>query len=184
MPRKFFRRYIPDHESVRNSEHLRWFRPLLKHPNLWHLNRDSVAGGVAVGLLGGMIPGPVQILTASILAVVFRVNLPVAIAATLLTNPLTWPFLIVAAYGIGSLITGESAGAVREFQFDWMHGDWSELLPRLWHWFAGLGETFLIGNVILAVLLAAIGYGLVQVAWRWHVLAYLKRRRQRKVNGG
>lgn len=179
MPRKFLRKYIPHHETVRDSEHLRWARPLLKHPNLWHLNRHSVAGGLAVGLLGGMIPGPVQILTATLLAILFHVNLPVAIAATLLTNPLTWPFLIVAAYAIGSLITGQENGTVIEFRFDWLNGDWSQLLPQLWHWFMGLGETFLIGNLILAVLLAAVGYGVVQLGWRLHVRAYLKRRRQR-----
>lgn len=179
MPRKFLRKYIPHHETVRSSKHLRWFQPLLKHPNLWHLNRHSVAGGLAVGLLGGMIPGPVQILTATLLAILFHVNLPVAIAATLLTNPLTWPFLIVAAYGIGSLITGEKASDIKEFQFDWVNGDWSRLLPELWQWFLGLGETFLIGNLILAVLLAALGYGLAQLGWRLHVLSYIKRRKQR-----
>ena len=106
MPRKYFRKYLPDHETIREHRHLRWFRPLLKHPNLWHLNRHSVAGGVAVGMFGGLIPGPVQMLTAAVLAIVFRVNLPVAVFATLYTNPITWGPLILAAYAIGSWVTG------------------------------------------------------------------------------
>lgn len=179
MPRKYFRKYLPDHTAMREHRHLRWARPLLKHPNLWHLNRHSVAGGVAVGMIGGLIPGPVQMLTAAILAMVFRVNLPVAVATTLLTNPFTWPFIFVAAYGIGRLVIGGNAPPMAEFNFDWQTQSWAEFPPAFWHWLLGLGETFLIGNAILAVCLAALGYFAVQLAWRLYLLAYLKRRHAR-----
>lgn len=180
MPRKFFRKYLPDHETVRGHRHLRLFAPLLRHPNLWHLNRHSVAGGVAVGLFGALIPGPLQMLTAAILAILLRVNLPVALATTLLSNPLTWPVIVVAAYAIGAFITGERMNEVRPFEFDWLHGDWGQLLPMMLDWFMGMGETFLIGLLILAVLLAALGYGAVQLGWRLYLLAYVRRRRRRK----
>ncbi len=180
MPRKLFRKYLPDHETVRNHRHLRRFAPWLRHPNLWHLNRHSVAGGVAAGLFGGLIPGPLQMLTATILAIVFRVNLPVAVATTLLSNPLTWPMIIVAAYTIGSLFTGEKPTEVQPFEFDWLAGDWGALLPQLWQWFLGMGETFLLGLAILALGLAALGYALVQLFWRLYLLAYLRRRARRR----
>lgn len=179
MPRKHFRKYLPDHQSVRDHRHLRHFGPLLKHPNLWHLNRHSVAGGVAAGMLAGLIPGPVQMLAGAILAIVFRVNLPVAMVTTWYTNPITWGPLIVAAYAIGSLVTGEPMGRVTEFEFDWNSGDWHLFLPELYHWFAGLGETYLIGSLILGAVLAALGYGAVQLAWRLYLLAYLKKRQRR-----
>ncbi|MCS6785483.1 MAG: DUF2062 domain-containing protein [Thiobacillaceae bacterium] len=180
MPRKHFRKYLPDHETVRNHRHLRHFRPLLRHPNLWHLNRHSVAGGVAAGLFGGMIPAPIQILTAALLAIVFRVNLPVAVATTLLTNPLTWPFIIVGAMWIGTLVTGEQATALQPFQFDWFTGDFGRLLPELWGWLMGMGKPFALGLLILAALAAAAGYLLVQFAWRLYIFAYLRRRRARR----
>lgn len=179
MPRKFFRKYLPDHTAMREHRHLRWARPLLKHPNLWHLNRHTVAGGVAAGMIGGLIPGPVQMLTAAILAILFRVNLPVAVATTLLTNPFTWPFIFVIAYEIGRQVTGGEAGGMAAFHFDWQNQPWSEFLPQFWHWLLGLGQTFLIGNVILAVVLAILGYFAVQLGWRLYLLAYLRRRRQR-----
>jgi uncharacterized protein (DUF2062 family) len=179
MPRKHFRKFLPDHETVRNHRHLRRFAPLLKHPNLWHLNRHSVAGGVAAGMFGGIIPGPLQMLTAAILAIVFRVNLPVAVATTLLSNPFTWPAIIVVAYGIGAFLTGEEPGEVQPFAFDWLGGDWGQLLPQLWQWFMGVGESFLLGLAILALSLAAAGYGAVQLGWRLYILAYLRRRRAR-----
>ena len=66
MPRKFFKKYLPDHESVRKHRHIARFGGFLRHPNLWHLNRHSVAGGVAVGMFSGLIPGPLQMLGAAI----------------------------------------------------------------------------------------------------------------------
>lgn len=179
MPRKHFRKYLPDHETVRNHKHLRRFAPLLEHPNLWHLNRRSVAGGVAAGMFGGLIPGPFQMLTAAILAIVFRVNLPVAVATTLLSNPFTWPAIMVAAYGIGALITGDAPTDLKPFRFDWVAGDWGQLLPQLWEWFIGMGESFLLGLPILALILAAAGYAAVQLGWRLYILIYLSRRRSR-----
>lgn len=179
MPRKHFRKYLPKHEDIHEHRHLKWFRPLLRHPNLWHLNRHSVAGGVAAGLFAGLIPGPVQMLSGAILAIVFRVNLPVAMVATWYTNPFTWGPLILTAYWIGSLFTGETMAQAIPPDFDWQGGNWHEYLPQLWLWFKGLGTTYVIGSVLLGLILAAIGYAAVQLAWRLYLLAYLKRRRKR-----
>lgn len=180
MPRKYFRKYLPDHATVREHRFLRPFQSLLKHPNLWHLNRHSVAGGLAAGLFGGLAPGPVQMAIAAILAILFRVNLPVAVIATLYTNPLTWPPLILAAYGIGSWVTGGNGHGYQEFEFDWGTQPWTEFPAIFGEWLLGLGETFLIGDLILACLLAVLGYIAVQVGWRLHILAYLRRRKRRK----
>jgi uncharacterized protein (DUF2062 family) len=180
MPRKYFRKYLPDHETIREHKHLRWFRPLLKHPNLWHLNRHSVAGGVAAGMFGGLIPGPVQMLAAAILAIIFRVNLPVAVVTTLYTNPITWGPLILAAYAIGSWVTGGKATPAAHLEFDWQGGHWLDFLPAFWNWLLGLGETYLIGSLILASTLAVLGYSAVQLAWRLYLLAYLRRRKARR----
>ena len=75
MPRKFFRKYLPSHESVRQNKYFSRYGRFLQHPNLWHLNRDSVAGGFGIGLFAGLVPGPLQMLTAALLAVPLHVNL-------------------------------------------------------------------------------------------------------------
>ena len=99
MPRKLFRKYLPSAESVRGNRWVAMFGTLLHHPNLWHLNRDSVAGAVAIGLFSGLVPGPLQMLTALILAIPLRRNLPVALLMTLYTNPFTIVPLYLLAYG-------------------------------------------------------------------------------------
>src|SRR5258707_15172025 len=106
MPRNFFRKYLPSRESVRQNRFVARFGSLLRHPNLWHVNRRSVSGGVAAGMFAGLVPGsnPGQFAVAAMLAVAFRVNLPVAVAVTLYTNPLTIGPIYVITYWIGTLL--------------------------------------------------------------------------------
>src|SRR6266581_9763739 len=183
MPRKFFQKYLPSHESIGQNRHIARFGTLLQHPNLWHLNRHSVAGGVAIGMFSGLVPGPFQMLTAAILAVPLRVNLPVALATTLYTNPLTIGPLYVIAYWIGTLVVpGDSAPFSHPPGFDWSNlGAW---LHACLEWTLSLGKPLAVGLVVLAVGLAIAGYVLVQLAWRVHVVLAWRRRRRRRRTGG
>jgi uncharacterized protein len=183
MPRKFFRKYLPSHESVRGNRHIARFGGLLQHPNLWHLNRHSVAGGVAVGMFSGLVPGPFQMFTAALLAVPLRVNLPVALATTLYTNPFTIGPLYVLAYLIGRLIVGRESTLLApppEIQ-------WSQLgasLDAFLGWVLSMGPPLAVGLLALALGLAALGYACVQIGWRAYVIrAWRKRRQLRSADG-
>ena len=179
MPRKFFRKYLPDHETIRQHRHIARFGALLQHPNLWHLNRRSVAGGVAVGLFSGLVPGPFQMLTAALLAIPLRVNLPVALATTLYTNPFTIGPLYVAAWYIGRLIVGGDGVALTPApDMDWAHlGAW---LHAFIDWTLALGKPLAVGLVALALGLALAGYIFVHLAWRIHVIAAWRRRKAKR----
>ena len=162
-----------------NHRLIRLFGPVLHDPNLWNLHRRSVAGDVAVGLFTGLFPGPVQMLSAAIGAIVFRVNLPVAVFTTFYTNPFTFVPLYYVAYKIGAFLTGQNnnmpdlrAELKAEGILDWF--------PALFHWVVSLGKPLLIGVPILAGVLAVIGYFLVRGLWRLHVVLQWRRRARRR----
>ncbi|MDD5058234.1 MAG: DUF2062 domain-containing protein [Sideroxydans sp.] len=174
--RKFFKHRLPNRESIRQ---IRWLQPVhhwLVHPNLWHLHRRSVAGGVAVGLFCGLIPGPLQMISAALLAVLFRVNLPVAMFTTLYTNPFTIVPLYVLAYEIGALVIGNGTAHIAPAFPDWQ---WSDGYAPMLNWLLQLGEPLLVGLPLLALGLALIGYVVVRLAWR-AVVVWKWRRRQRR----
>jgi uncharacterized protein (DUF2062 family) len=165
--RKFIRERLPDHNTILRQ---RWIQPVrhwLRHPNLWHLHRRSVAGGVAIGMFCGLIPGPLQMISAALLAVLFRVNLPVAMFTTLYTNPFTIVPLYLLAYEIGSLVIGGTSGSVVPV-FPELH--WHDGITQVWTWLMALGKPLLIGLPLLAVGLAVIGYVAVRIFWRVLVL--------------
>ena len=164
MPRKFFRRYLPDGDTVRGYRYLAWLGQWLHHPSLWHLNRHSVAGGFAIGLFAGLVPGPLQMLTAALLAVPLKKNLPVALLTTLYTNPFTIVplYLIAIAYGRLLLGAGHQPVAVEPYNWDWAHS--IDSLLALAHWTLSLGKPLAVSLVALALTLAVAGYFAVQLA--------------------
>ena len=153
------------------------FGPLLEHPNIWRLNRRSVAGCVAAGFFAGLIPGPVQVLSAAVCSVLFKVNLPVAIAVTFYTNPLTIVPLYLLAYQYGLLLTGGGDSGRTIVAPDFAALPWSAVLPATLDWMAAMGKPFIIGLIALDASLALLGYLAVWWGWRWFILA--ARRRQR-----
>jgi len=175
--RKLFSRFLPSHETVQGQRWLKPFGGWLKHPNLWHLHRRSVAGGVAIGLFCGLIPGPLQMISAALLAVLLRVNLPVALITTLYTNPFTILPLYLVAYELGAWVSGAHGVLVVQPAFPELH--WHNLLYELWDWMVKLGEPLLIGLPLLALSLAFIGYIAVRLAWRLAVIWRWQARRKR-----
>jgi uncharacterized protein (DUF2062 family) len=176
--KNFFKRYLPGSDTVKQNRWLRPFGTWLHHPNLWHLHRRSVAGGVAVGMFCGLIPGPLQMIGAALLAVLFRVNLPVALITTLYTNPFTIVPLYMLAYELGAWLSGAQSGVVAQPPFPELH--WHNLIHELWDWMVMLGKPFLIGLPLLAVSLAIIGYFAVRVAWRVTVVLRWRARKRRR----
>ena len=175
--RKHLKRYLPNHEAVHGNRWLRPFRNSLLHPRLWHLNRHSAAGAVAAGMFCGLIPGPFQMLGAAICALIFRVNLPLAMFVTLYTNPFTIVPLYLLAYQIGRLATGDSAGFIAPPDFDLAHAiDWIQAMLT---WMIGVGKPLGIGLVLLAALLAIAGYAVTKAAWRFWLIRTWRQRKAR-----
>jgi hypothetical protein len=179
VPRKFLRRLLPDIDSVRSRPLVSLFGRWLQHPNLWHLNRRSVPAAFAIGLFTGMIPGPVQMFAALLLAVPMKKNLPVALATTWYTNPLTIVPLYVLAYEYGALLLGVPGAAhIVLFEMDWT--DWVESARRMLDWALALGAPLAVGLVALAATLAGLGYFALRIGWRLYVIAAWRARARRR----
>jgi uncharacterized protein (DUF2062 family) len=180
--RRFLEKHMPDPAAIRSNRWLSWLGEVLYHPCLWQVNRRSVAGAVAIGMFSGLVPGPLQMLTAAVLAIPLRKNLPIAMLVTLYTNPFTIVPLYLLAYGLGRLLTGDTGEAeVRHFEWDWsqliasMHG--------LLQWMVSLGFPLFVGLVALASILAMAGYAAVHYGWRAYVIRSWKARcRERRLS--
>jgi uncharacterized protein len=176
--RKRIRKFLPDHQAIRGNPWLARFGNTLLHPRLWHLNRRSAAGAVAAGMFCGLIPGPLQMLGAAICAVVFRVNLPLALLTTLYTNPFTIVPLYIVAFTIGQWVL---PGLDRTFVAPPDHGADGLMawMQQLMAWMLGLGTPLAVGLILLACGLALAGYGLVRLGWRIYLVRIWRRRSRR-----
>lgn len=171
MPIRYFRKWVPNAEVVRNHKYLAWFSQHLHDPNLWHFSRRSVPGAFSVGLFAAFIPLPFQMILAAAMAIPCRVNLPISVGLVWLTNPITMPPIFYAQYHLGAWMLSTPPTANIDFNFSW---DWmTSELSTLW-------QPFLMGTLLFAIGGALIGNVAVRLAWRMHVWHYLSRRRLRK----
>jgi uncharacterized protein (DUF2062 family) len=166
MPKKLIKRFMPDSQSIKDNKHLKIFGDLLHNPNLWHMNRHSVAKAFAVGLFFAFIPVPFQMVLAAGIAILVHSNLPISIALVWITNPLTMPVIFYACYVVGSWILGTKA---RAFHFE---ASWQWVVDSL----STIGPAFLLGCGVLAVVFAILGYFSIQGLWRYNAIKAWKKR--------
>ena len=168
----------------------RWLRPFARNvlrPELWRFTRRSVPRAIALGFfLGVLIPFAHSVM-AALLAVVVRANVPVAVTATWISNPVTWLVMWPLAYRLGWLL----------MRMDRLLGlrPMADSLPEIaarsgvgngggHHQFAArvseMGLTMACGLLAEAVLVATIGYMVASMVWRLQVA---QRRRRRLARG-
>ena len=124
MPRRLLKRYMPSPERIKQNKSLRFLGNVLHDPNLWHLNRHSVARAMAVGLFVGMLPMPMQMVVAAAIAVPVRANLPISVGLVWLTNPVTMPAIFFTQYKIGTMLLGAPERSVpMELSLSWLMSD-------------------------------------------------------------
>lgn len=74
---------------LKQSRLMRWFARHFLDKTVWKPTRHSFAGGLAIGLFVNMLIIPGQMPLAALLAALFRVNIPIAIIACWVSNPVT-----------------------------------------------------------------------------------------------
>ncbi len=171
-----FQRFLPTHDSLKQSRLLSWLGPRIHDPSLWHINRRSVAKGAAIGAFFGLLVPVAQIPAAALMALFLRANLWVAAVCTLVSNPFTYGPIYYFAYRLGARVMGAPDGAdgsavaqAPDAALQWLAG--------MWNWVTGIGRPLALGMLLLAVTGAVFGYWGAQMFWRLRVLS--KRRRLR-----
>src|ERR1035441_926820 len=120
---------------------------------------SRVAAAVFTGVFIGIVPiYGFQSLAAVGVAVLFRLNKPLTLAATFINNPLLQPFLVATSIGLGHLMLTGHSQVITESPFT-AHGFTNSLSA----WFAGsaiLGVV--VGGLMALGTFVAAGLGSVE----------------------
>jgi len=148
------------------------FRHLLHDHRLWAIRRRTVVPAFAIGVFIAFLPTPGHTLMGALLALAFRVNIPVAALATWVSNPVTMGPMYYFAYRLGRYLLGTP---LQEFQFE-MSWDW------VTHTFLTIWQPMLLGCFILGVLAAVTSYITLDLFWRSSIADYKTRKRNSRSN--
>jgi uncharacterized protein (DUF2062 family) len=170
MPRRLFKRYMPNPERIKGSKSLRFLGALIHDPNLWHLNRHSVSRAMALGLFWAMIPMPMQMLVAAVVAIPARANMPISVGLVWLTNPVTMPAVFYCNYKVGAWLTSTPAMQMPEhMSLGWI----GHMLQT--HW-----QPLYLGSLVLGIVLAVIAYFATNAYWHWWVRRSWRKRQEKR----
>ncbi len=162
MPRRTLSKILPSQAQIKRRWFLRPFRAVLHDPALWATHRRNVLRAVAAGILIGFIPFPIHTALAGVVAVMMRMNLPVAILTSWLSNPLTFGPIYYGAYRVGLLVLGMPPD---DGTIEFTAAGIAEDMGRAW-------KPLLVGCAICGVSIAGASYFALNRAW-----IYLARRR-------
>ena len=168
MPKKFMKRYLPTPEKVRSMRSLHFLGDVLHEPNLWHINRHSVARAFLVGVWFSFIPMPFQMLGAALCAIWLNANLPLSVALVWISNPLTMPPIFYFNYRLGVWILDRPLLA---FEFE-ASREW--LGSRL----VDIGIPLYLGSLLTATVIACLAYLVIQFIWRRKIRTDWRKRRR------
>ncbi|MGD9591169.1 MAG: DUF2062 domain-containing protein [Candidatus Berkiella sp.] len=171
MAKELFRKFMPSAHTIFSNRYLRPFRHILSSPNLWHLNRYSVASAMSIGLFVCFMPLPGHMIIAAMMAFIAQANLPLSVALVWINNPFTIAPMFIFAYELGAHILHIPP---QKFHIE-MSTHW--LAHELMHYY----DPLLLGCIICGGFLAVIGNISVRLFWRYQVsLAWKHRAKKRK----
>lgn len=173
MPRRFFRKFAVKREHMKERWFLAPFDHLLHDHRLWSIRRKTVVPATSLGLFVAFLPAPGLFLIAALAALTLRVNIPVAVLASLANNPLTMGPIYYLAYRIGAELLSIPERAAPAFSgapsIDWMQNT-----------FMTIWQPLLLGSVLAGAIAALIGYVLLDLVWRLSLADYKARKRNQR----
>ena len=169
LRRSYFSRkilqYLPKKRHFRGSWMHRTLGERIFNTKLWGLHRNQVALGLALGIFIALTPTMgIQMPMAALTAFILRVNIPIAVAACWITNPLSAPLIYGLQYKLGILIIG-----ITEPQM--LSGVTGVMQNMMRH-----AKPLWAGSLVAGIVGALISYVTVLVSWRKIEFLWVKRR--------
>lgn len=148
-------RHLPRRKHLKGGRLHRLLGDGLFAAHLWKPSRETVARGLALGVFIGLTPTMgAQIILTGIAAFLLKVNIPIALAGTFVTNPFTAAIIYPLLYRFGV----------------WMVGipDANDLdgYTGMLRSFAGYAKPLWVASLVTGSVAAAFAYGLVTLLWR------------------
>lgn len=168
--KKLLKKYTPSIESISENGAIRLIHHLLLGQNIWHLNRRSVSCAVFIGIFCAMLPVPGQMLFALAFALILRAHLPLSIAVTWITNPITYMPIFYFNYRLGVFMSG----GTEEIQMQ------AFALTAFYENIHSILIPLFIGSITTGLTIGFVGLVLVRLYWRYNVLHYWRRRKEHR----
>ncbi|AHF00956.1 ATP-binding protein [Thiomicrospira aerophila AL3] len=176
MAKKLFKKWTPHPGKLLEKPGLARIAHWVQEPNLWHLNRSSVAKAFFIGPFWAAMPMPWQMLVAAISAIGLKANLTLSILLVWISNPITMGPIWYFNYWLGSVLLGEAAKENLAFEMSWA---W------IGHTFVAIWQPLMLGSLVVGVSAGTLGYLLVQLGWQLQVrLSWRSRQRRREEQTG
>lgn len=148
-------RHIPRRKHLKGGRLHRLLGEKLFAAELWKPSRQTIAGGLALGLFIGCTPTMgAQIILAGLAAYFLKVNIPTALAGSLITNPFTAAIVYPLEYQFGVWLVG--LPEPRELE------GYTGMLRN----FAGYAKPLWVGSLVTGSVAAALAYGLITLLWK------------------
>lgn len=167
MPKKLLKKVFPTPEQVQANPSLAFLSPLFSKPNLWHLNRRSVARAFLIGLFAAFLPLPFQMVISAFIAFYLNANVPISVGLVWISNPITMPPMFYSTYVFGTWMLDTPATEFNiELSIDWVMTE----LNAIW-------KPLFAGSMTAGLVCGLIGYFGIHIAWRMHVISNWKKRK-------
>lgn len=160
MKKRYLRLVRQALKSLRHPQlrHRPWWQALsrpIANRRLWIPCRDTVASGLAIGFFFSMMLMPFQMIPSALIAMRLKANVPFAMAACWITNPITTPPVLYGQFVLGHWLRESLSVPMPDFlthvQFD---------VPGV----APLNAaSFILGMITSAVILSLCAFPLVHL---------------------
>ena len=137
-------------------------RGILAHMNtrnFFSMQRTPICEGCAIGLFWCCIPVPFQMIPATFFCWLSRANLPIALVAVWISNPLTYLPIFYLEYKIGLWLFYRDADNIDNMDFEKFESESANFsLSEIFDTLAHIAGPIIKGGLVLALSMAIVGY--------------------------